>query len=497
MIKKNRVSKFIAGIDIGTTNIKGSLYSSDGELLDRASYEYKSFSPEKNFHEQNPGDWINGLKYVLKSICKTSAIRENFMAMSISTQGGTVVPVDKDFNPLCNAITWLDRRGEEIYEKEQELREKNIDFYMKTGWRLDTHVSFMPLFWLKENKKNVFKNIHKVLYVNDFLIHKLTGNNYQDPSNASITLFYNVKEGKWDKEILKLIGLGEKHFSQIRESGEIAGFLNSEISGEIGFGNKVAVVNGGHDQYCSAVGAGIFDCSEILLATGTAWVVFKMTDEPLMDKEHFFAAGRNIIKGKYGLIYTIPAAGASINWLALNVMNLGSEKELFELVDKNAGDFNNIKNNIIFHPYLTGNFGPGFNISQKASFLNLEIGHNYTDLMKAIMEGVAFQLKKILAVFKEKGIDVNRIKMVGGGTKSRVWPGLISDVTGKEILISKDRNDDYATKGAAIIAGYGVGIFKSPEYGFKKMRTQFDIIKPKKNDLDYYGKKYLLFQKYN
>lgn len=487
------MTKFIAGIDIGTTNIKASLFSIEGELISKASFKYESFSPEKNFHEQNPIDWVKGLKSVLKDICKTASVKKNLISISLSTQGGTVIPVDKNFDPLYSAITWLDRRGEEIFNEREDLKAKNIDFYMKTGWRLDSNVSFMPLFWLKENKIDIFKNIFKVLYVNDFLIQKITGVNYQDPSNASITLFYNIKEGKLDKEILKLIGLKEQNFSEIKDSGEIIGFLKQELAKEIGLERQVAVVNGGHDQYCSAIGAGIFNESELLLATGTAWVIFKMIGKPVIDTEHFFSIGRNIIKNKYGLIYTIPAAGASMNWLACKVMNMENEKKLFALVDSDSSNFNKIDNNIVFYPYLTGNFGPNFDISQKAAFLNLEIGHNYLDLAKAIMEGVGFQLKKILTVFESKGINVGRIKMVGGGTRSKVWPHIISDITGKDILIAIDKNNDYASKGAAILAGYGVGVYDSLNSGFRKMKTEFSLIKPNKSRFNYYMKKNLLF----
>jgi xylulokinase len=491
----NKNKKFIAGIDIGTTNIKGCLFSVKGELINKSSFEYESISPEKNFHEQNPKDWVDGFLSVLKDICKTTKVKKNLIAISISTQGGTIVPVDKDYEPLHNAITWLDRRGEKIFNDSNCLRKKNIDFYIKTGWRLDTNISFMPLFWLKKNRNEIFKNINKVFYVNDFLIKKFTGMNYQDPSNASMTLFYNIKEGAWDKEILKLIGLKEYNFSEVRSSGEIIGFLNKKISEEIGFKNEVAIVNGGHDQYCSALGAGIFDENEMLLATGTAWVVFKKTNKPITDPEYFFSVGRNIIKEEYGLIYTIPAAGASIKWLALNLMNLKNEKELFKIIDKNINEFEKIKNNIIYYPYLTGNFGPDFDISRKASLLNLEIGHDYKDIAKAIMEGIGFQLKKILTVFEKQGMKIDRIKMVGGATKSNIWPNIISDITCKDILITSKKNIDFACRGAAILAGYGAGEYKSLHDGFDKIKTKFNLIETNKKNTKFYKEKYCKFIK--
>ena len=160
-------TKYIIGTDIGTTNIKGSLYSSEGDYISSHSIEYKSYSPKESCHEQDPDDWVSGFLHILEKLLISNDVKENLEAISISTQGGTVVLVDKDFNPLRRAITWLDRRSAETLKNNRELLAKNIDFYNKTGWRLDTNISFMPLYWLRENEREIFNKIHKVLYVND------------------------------------------------------------------------------------------------------------------------------------------------------------------------------------------------------------------------------------------------------------------------------------------------------------------------------------------
>jgi len=490
--------KYIIGIDIGTTNIKGSLYSSTGDLIVSYSTAYGSSCPKESYHEQNPNDWVNGFLYVLENLLISDDVKENLEAISLSTQGGTVIPVDKNFKPLCNAITWLDRRGVEALSQNRKLGAKNIEFYNKTGWRLDSNISFMPLWWLRENKNEVFNKIYRVLYVNDYVLKKITGNSCQDPSNASITLFYNVEAGKWDKNILNLLNFAESKFSEVKNPGELVGYLDKKICSKLGIKNKVKIINGSHDQFCAGVGAGILDESEILLATGTAWVIFKMLNKPLLDSKRFFAIERfsikkNNIKNKFGLIYAIPAAGASLRWFATGVMNLENEKKLFKLMDDNIEKLKEIKNNIVFYPYLTGAFGPDFDTEKKASFLNMEIGHNYLDLIKAIMEGIGFQLKKILVVLAEKGIKPQSIKMTGGGAKSKIWPQIIADITNLNILVPENRDEDFATKGAAIIAGYGAGIFSSLEEGYGRLKSEFKVIKPNPENIEFYDNKFRLF----
>lgn len=487
--------KYIAGIDIGTTNIKGSLYSSGGKLISHASTSYNSYSLKENYHEQNPDDWVMGFIKVLKQITRKSYLRNNLEAVSISTQGGTVVPVDKNFRPLCNAITWLDRRGIEILSENKSLNKKNVEFYNKTGWRLDSCMSFLPLYWIKERKKNIFNKIFKVMYVNDYVLRKITDTNYHDPSNASITLFYNIKSEKWDDDILDLIGLDKYKFSEVKDSGYFIGFLTESVSKKIGIERRVRIINGGHDQYCSAIGSGILDKSEMLLATGTAWVIFKLIDRALLDNKRFFAIGRHILTGKYGLIYSTPAAGASLKWFAREIIGLNNEQKLFSIINRNKKELSLIKNNIIFYPYLTGAYGPDFDMERKAAFLNIEIGHNNLDLIKAIMEGIGFQLKKILEVLYEKGIRINKIKMVGGGARSEIWPQIIADITNLDIYIPKVENIDFATAGAAIIAGYGSGIFNSIEKGYEVLRSEFIKVKPHSENVSFYEKKFMLFKR--
>jgi xylulokinase len=490
--------KYFAGIDIGTTNIKGSLYSSDGCHVSKASTSYKSFSPKEGFHEQDPNDWVDGFIYILQKLLINASIKENLEAVSISTQGGTLIAVDSDFKPLYRAITWLDRRTPDTLDKNKELLLNNKDFIARTGWEPDCGISLMPLLWLKENISRAFNKIHKILYVNDYVQKKITGEYFQDPSNASITLFYNVKNGTWDEKILKLTGLDKNKFSKVKNPGELVGFLDEGTCKKLNIKKRVKVINGSHDQYCAGLGCGLLSREEILLATGTAWVIFTFLDNLPLSPESFSGIGRFSFKDgsaddKFGLIYSIPSAGMSVKWFAENIMNLASEDNLFKMENENSGKIISIENNIIFHPYLTGSYGPDLDLKKRAGFLNIDISHNYLHLFKAIMEGVGFQLKKVLASLQKKGVKPKEIKMVGGGSKSKVWPKIIADITNTNILIPENRDEDFASKGAAIIAGYGSGIFSSLHEGYKMVKSSFKLIEPDSRKVKFYEDKFKMF----
>lgn len=495
MEKHTSKDNYIVGIDIGTTNIKGALYSTNGEYLDRSSVTYKSYVPRSGFHEQDPEDWVNGLIKVLEDLLEYPGSKKRLRAISISNQGGTVIPVDKDYKPIGRAVTWLDSRSTEVIGKYDHLKTQNIEFYKKTGWRLDSNISFGPLYWMKENRNYEFNNINKVLFVNDYVLKRISGNNIQDPSNASISLLYNILDKKWDDEILDYLGLSTDNLSEVRESGETIGTLNDKITKKLGIHEKVLIINGGHDQYCSSIGAGLFDQDKVLLSTGTAWVIFKMLDDPIFDTENFFAIGRNILKDKYGLLYSLPSSGGSINWFSNNLMNLKNEEALFAIISENYDYLRSLKNNILFFPYLAGNFDYDHDMDIKATFYNIDISASYLDLIKAIMEGIAFHLKNVFNSLKNSGASTKSLIMVGGGIRGRLWPQIVADVLNMEIMIPVKTDEDFAAKGAAIIASHGLNTKRSLEENYDLFKSEFHTISPLKQNTGFYNNKYRDFNK--
>ncbi len=219
-------------------------------------------------------------------------------------------------------------------------------------------------------------------------------------------------------------------------------------------------------------------------------MIFKLLDGPIFDKKNFFAIGRSILKDKYGLLYSLPASGGSINWFAKNLMNFKDEEKLFKTISENKEKLGKIKNQILFYPYLAGNFDPGYDQSVKAVFHNIDISNSYLDLIKAIMEGVVFHIKNVFIAIKSKGAGTKSIKMVGGGTKNNLWPQIVADVLNIEVSIPKNTDEDFAVKGAAILANHGLNPDISIKKNYDLFKSEFEIIRPAKENSDFYMGKY-------
>jgi len=192
----------LLGIDIGTNATKTLLVSSDGKVLGLAQRDYSIIPSPNGWVEQEPEDWWRAVIETVREVVKENhRFRDNIRAISFSTQGGTLIPVDSKGRPLRRAITWLDQRADKESRKLKEERGDTF-FYNITGYKLHQGLPLLQICWLKNNERKIFEKTYKFLFVNDYIIYKLTGKYCTDPSNSSITMLYNLRLEKWDPQLL-------------------------------------------------------------------------------------------------------------------------------------------------------------------------------------------------------------------------------------------------------------------------------------------------------
>ena len=191
----------LLGFDVGTTATKALLMNIEGEVIASASYSYGLITPREDWVEQDPEELWRGVVAVCREVMKHVKPQDRVLALSISAQGGTTIPVDAHFQPVGNAISWMDHRA---HEQSQQIRE-NIGedrLYQVTGWQLGSGLPLLHISWLRQTEPETFASARYFLFVNDFIIHRLTGELCMDPSDAGITQLYNIAEGRWDENML-------------------------------------------------------------------------------------------------------------------------------------------------------------------------------------------------------------------------------------------------------------------------------------------------------
>jgi len=427
--------KFTLGVDIGTTKVKAVILDRCGKIISFASGESK-INIHGNRVEQNPEEIWRSLVKVIKNITRNKRIKQRLDGLSLSTQGGTLIFMSEKDRPLRPAITWMDTRA--MDEGKRLIKQYGINFfYHTTGWVPDKGcLPLSQILWLRKNEKAIYRRTKRYDFVDSFLINKLTGRRTTDPTNAAITMLYDIRKGNWNRKILEIARIKEEQLPCLTPSGREIGSLTKEAAKVLGLPNSVLVYSGGHDQYCAALGAGVIKIGEVLLSAGTAWVILAITQRPIFSSNFHFSPGPHLVRGLYGALTSIPCGGASLDWFLKNVLsNSLSYKDVNNMVQT-------VKKDIpTFYPSLLG--------SEGGAFTKLSLNHSTAHLLRSIMEGLAYEVKKQLTEMKESGINIKRLKMVGGGAKSSVWPKIVSEVT--KLPVSVPRIQEVASIGASLL----------------------------------------------
>ena len=204
------MKKYLLGIDVGTTGTKSMLFSETGEILGHAYEGYPCVAAHVGWSEQNAEHWWTAVKNTVNQLCKDREIAENVAAISLSLQGGTIVPVDENCNPLRPAIVWNDSRCAE--QKAAFLREVGEEslMYQCTGWALSSGLPALAIRWIWENEPEIFAKTKMFLSVPDYISVKMTGIAAIDPSDAGINQLSNIRQGEYEPKLLEFAGITEK-----------------------------------------------------------------------------------------------------------------------------------------------------------------------------------------------------------------------------------------------------------------------------------------------
>lgn len=452
----------LLGIDIGTTSLKAAVFDGNGKRLALTSRDYTlNTYPDTGFIEFDPEEYITICKSALDEL---TAKCGKIDAISVDTQGETLILTDENGTPLYPAVVWLDNRAEKEAE-DIKARFGNELVYNVTGQpEITAGWPASKLLWFKNNRPDVFGKIRKVFMLEDWILYRLTGNFVTEPTIQSSTIYYDVINGKWWSEMLDYIGLAEEVFPKICRSAEVVG----EYDG-------AKVVSGALDQIAGTVGAGCVSDKVISEMTGTIMAICVMTDKlPPYRSDSIIPCHVHGIDGKYCLILWSSTAGMALKWFKNNF----AEDFTFRELDALAKDIPAGSEGVTVLPYFCGSTMPKYNPSATATFAGVTLSHGRGHFARAIMESIAFILKQDLDYI---GADkVEEIRITGGGASSPLWAQMKSDVTGRCLKTLSE--SETACLGSAIFAAVGIGLFDNIEKAAEKLVTTKDKYLPSGND---------------
>ena len=475
---------YFIGVDIGTSSVKLLVIDELGKIIKTITKEYQIFFPKPLWSEQNPEDWwtqtVVGLNEVLEGINK-----KNVKSISLSGQMHGLVVLDNEDNVIRPAILWNDQRSnKECSYLNDVIGRENISTW--TGNIAINGFTAPKVLWLRDNEPDNFIKINKIMLPKDYIAYKLSGVFATDMTDASGTLFLDVKNKKWSMEMLDILGISITQLPKLYESYEVIGEIKEEVANELGLSSDTKIVIGGGDQSLAAIGGGIVGENSCSVSLGTSGVVFANSQTFLSDDENRLHLFCNAL-GNYHVMGVTLAAASSLKWWVENIVASNDFNSLLD--EANRSD---IKNDIYFLPYLMGERTPHNDPYARGTFIGIDMTTERKDMTRAVLEGVAFSLRDTFEIMNTMGIVISEITINGGGAKSQLWCQIISDVL--NVKVNKVNSDDGPAYGAAILATVGYGLFNSVEEACYTFIKVSETIYPNEDNVLLYKSKYRKFK---
>lgn len=473
----------LLGLDVGTTSTKAVLFDLHGtEIAHASSPPYRNIMPQPGWVEQDPEEIWQALLTAVATITQQIDQSVQVRALCMAVQSGSLLPAGAAGQPVYPLITWMDGRTQNLVS---EWRTAGLEAQIKplNGWSLYPSMCLPTIAWLRRHDPHTFAAARHYFSLNDFITFRLTGITCTNPSNGGGMQLIDIHSGQWSAEICELAGITPAQLSPIQPSGSIIGTLKPEICRAAGLSPDTVLVNGGHDQGCTALGLGVNDPGRLLLACGTAWVITGVVDSDDMRRVpakldwNFHPGHVYLGNGRWTISQSLGGLGASLEWW-LNQAWAGingqtSRDQMFAALD---AELTQTKpgSGLFFTP-LTGGHDDSSGM-QCGQFWGLQLSHNRADLARAVLQSAAFELRWALEPTRQAGLPIERLWMVGGAAQSPHWPTILADVTNIPIRLPQYHN--WPALGAAVLAGVGCGAFESIAEGLSHFQKPAPEITP-------------------
>lgn len=488
----------IMTIDAGTTSVKTCLFSENISLIAVSSKEYELLTPGKDMVEIEPEIYWDAMKEGIHDVLLKSGKRaEEIMVLTITTQGETMVPVDKEGKPLHNAIVWLDTRAAE----ESAIIGSLIDtdeFYRNTGLpEISPACPVSKILWFKRNRSELYEKVYKFLLLEDYLLFRLTGEYVTELSLMSSTGYFNINDGKLWRKVLNTIGINGMFFPDILPCGKVIGNVTIQSATELGLSTSTVISTCAMDQISSAIGAGNIYPGIVTETTGTALAIGATADKADYDN-----AGRVNIYRHYNESFLIlpycPTAGIVLKWFkdefCEREIKESDEKgrSVYQLLDEAASNVKPGADGLVLIPHLAGSLSPDINPYARGVFFGIGLETKKPHFIRAILESIGYMLRENLELLEAMGIKVREIRSLGGGSGSKLWNSIKADIIYKHITVMEQ--PESTSLGAAILGAVSVGLYDSVEEACKLHVRSREIYTPNQANSEMYNKSYTTYR---
>ena len=455
--------KYIMALDQGTTSSRAILFDKKGNIISTSQKEFTQIYPKPGWVEHNAMEIWGSQSGVMREVLETNSISpDEIAAIGITNQRETTVVWDRNTGkPIYNAIVWQCRRTSEICDEIESSGYKDM-IKDKTGLILDAYFSGTKIKWILDNVEGAREKAENgdLLFgtIDTWLTWNLTRGKVHvtDYSNASRTMLYNIKELKWDDEILEILNIPKSMLPEVKPSSCVYGYTDQHMLA----GAQIPIAGIAGDQQAALFGQTCFEKGSAKNTYGTGCFMLMNTGEKLVESKNglltTIAWG---VDGKveYALEGSIFIGGAIIQWLRDELRILYNAKQS-QFYAESVED----TNGVYIVPAFAGLGAPHWNMYARGCIMGLTRGANREHLVRASLESIAYQVKDVLhAMEEDSGLKLVGLKVDGGASANDFLMQFQSDILNTSI--NRPKVIETTALGAAYLAGLAVGFYSSKD----------------------------------
>ncbi len=450
----------IAGLDIGTTGCKLTVFDEQGHDLGKAYRDY----PVRRRVSGHEIDISVVMDSVYAVIGEMAGRYPDIGGIGVTSFGETFVMTDDQGTPLHTAMLYTDPRGaEECAFLAEKLGAESIAAI--SGLAPHEMYSISKIMWLKKHHPEIYRAARHIFLIGDYVVWHLTGNAQIDYSLATRSMAFDIGKLTWSEEILNAAGIDQSLLSTPVPTGTAAGRVRKEAAEKTGLNPECRIVTVSHDQVAAAAGAGAFDGETAVDGAGTVEcltpVYDSLPDIAVMSRGSFSVVPY-VIPGKYVAYAFSYTGGALIQWCIRTFAGAEQEEAGRRGISVHAYLEQQYENQgptgLLVLPHFAGAATPYMDTGSRGAILGLTVGTTLPEIYRACMEGVAYEMRLNYDALSDSGIHFSRLHATGGGARSKVWTQMKADIL--NLPITSLKTSDAGTVGCAMLTGVAAGVFR-------------------------------------
>ena len=483
------------GIDVGTAGSKATAIDHNGVIKAHAYSEYKAVRLGSGHAEIDPAAVWQTVKNIIRKVAADSGGQVD--AIAVASFGESFVLLDKNDNVLRNSMLYTDVRGaEETEDILQKFSEQ--DLFDITGMPASSMFSLNKLLWLKKHEPEILARADKLFLFEDYIYFKLSGERSIDYSLASRTMMFDYANSDWSARVLDAFGFNRDLFSRPVRPGSVIGRISKNIADELGLNNNVILVAGAHDQVCAALGAGVLSKGESVDGIGTSECITvcleDMSQTEFMRKNNF-CIEPYALKDEFVTLAFSSTGAAIMSWYCENVSMPeispdSGQTNYFDVIESQCPAD---PTDLLVLPHFAGSGTPHMDPYSTGAILGLRLSTKGTEIYKACVEGICFEMLYNAELLKEMGTNITGITCVGGGSKSPFVLQIKADIMG--IPVKKLQAKESGTIALAMLCATACGEFGSLSEAAERMVKIDKTFYPDESRHKIYQEKYQEYKK--